>query len=126
MQINVDYKFRDDLFDSEKATLRGTVPLELLLGVYKGVVWRYNEVAISEEFDGTATMKFRYDILEVPPECNKTTEDLEVDPIFTQVLGNILNTLILESVMDADRKDDIEELDSERGLLSESFTLPQG
>jgi len=112
MQIDVDYKFRDDLFDAENSAGGGTVPLELLLGVYEGIVYRYNEVAISENVDGTATMKFGYDILEVPEGLLTTATELEADPIFNQVIGNILNTLILESV-DADREDDPTESDPE-------------
>lgn len=109
MILNIDYKFRDDLYAEDK-----TMPIELLLGVYRGIVYRYNHVTFQELADGTAKLLFDYDILHIPYDGDHTPDasDLKANDLFRQILGNILNIIILDTV-DADREDDTTELNPE-------------
>lgn len=91
MNIGEDYKFRDDLIKDPKAT----VPIELLTGPYKGVVYNYTEVAVKEMEDGTAKMQFSYDLHQMGEH---TETSLRRDQMFTQHIGLVLNRLILETV----------------------------
>lgn len=105
MNVNEDFKFRDDL-------KQDTVPIELLTGPYKGVVYRYTKVAVKEKEDDTALMQFDYDIYE---SGNHVQTQLRKDKTFENHIGLILNQLILEAVdnpqsEDANRKDNTEEL----------------
>lgn len=101
MQINEDFKFRDDI----KAD---TVPIELLTGNYKGVILRYTKVAIREQEDLTAKLQYEYEII----DAGKSTETgLRKDKTFEFHIGLILNALILEATDvkedDANRENDI-------------------
>lgn len=106
MILGQDFKFRDDLKED-------TVPIELLLDPYKGVVYRYIKVGIKENDDKTATLKFDYHLHEMGEH---TETKLRKDKRFTEVLGLILNTLILD-VAEVDknehREDDTQEPDQE-------------
>jgi len=93
MIVNEDFKFRDDLVK----TASDTVPIELLTGRYKGVIFRYTTVAIREQENLSAKLQFDYDLL----ETGKHTKDfLEEDKKFEFHIGLILNTLILEATED--------------------------
>jgi hypothetical protein len=116
MFIGVDYKFRDDLKED-------TVPIELLTGPYKGVVYRYTKVAVKEKEDNTAVMQFDYH-LHYTGELSETT--IRRDAKFTHHIGLILNALILETVDNENREDHSEELVEERTLHKESITLSKG
>jgi hypothetical protein len=60
---------------------------------YKGVIFRFTNVGVKENDDGTATLKFAYDIL----SPGKFKEDLlRKDDYFERHLGLILNTLIID------------------------------
>lgn len=88
MIVNEDFKFRDDM-------KHDTVPIELLTGPYKGVVYRYTKVAVKEKEDDTAVMKFDYDIYE---SAGHVQTQLRKDKTFQNHIGLILNELILEAV----------------------------
>lgn len=100
-----DFKFRDDM-------KLDTVPIEILLDSYKGVVYHYQKLHVVENEDETATMKFEYKILDTGNFKKK--EVLEKDPKFQQVLGLILNKMLLDiaehEAMNENRTDDTEEL----------------
>lgn len=105
MILGEDYKFRDDMkYD--------TVPIELLTGPYKGVILRYTQVGVKELEDGTAKLKFQYELYEMG---DFTETALRKDYKFEQHAGLILNALILESAEapDATREDDTTELTEE-------------
>lgn len=91
MKVYEDFKFRDDLLEKET----DTVPIEILEGPYKGVVYRYTQVQINEG-EENATVKFAYDILSSKVAFKE--EELRKDKIFTRTIGLILNNLVLESV----------------------------
>lgn len=90
---NGDFKFRDDMV-SEKS--KDTVPIEILTGPFKNVIYRYTKVGVREQNDGTATLRFEYDLLNMGD--NFTETKLRNDKKFEQHLGILLNHLILESL----------------------------
>lgn len=102
MIIGQDFKFRDDFKNLD------TVPVEILTGPYKGVILRYTHVAIQEQEDETAKLKFGFDIIESPTLKKKK---LREDTKFMTEAGLILNAMILETVGDTDAEDDIVEAD---------------
>ncbi len=93
MIIGQDFKFRDDYKNFD------TVPVEILTGPYKGVILRYTHVAIQEQEDQTAKLKFGFDIIESPDIKKKKLRD---DTKFMTVAGLVLNAMILETVGDVD------------------------
>jgi len=86
MIIGTDFRF-NDTFNTD------TAAIELLTEAYKGVIFRFTEVGIKEQDDGTAVLKFAYDIL----KTGEWKEDkLQGDSFFEQHLGLILNTLLID------------------------------
>lgn len=117
-----EYKFRDDLYNPKKGE---TVPIEILIWPFNGVVYRYEQVGVSENEDGTATLRFAYELL----DCGEHTETkLRSDKKFEQHIGIILNHLILESVEAdiASREGYSEEPDEERTVREESSPVSEG
>ena len=90
MIIGKDYLLRDDLYEEDK-----TLPIQLLTGPYKDVILRYTTVAIKEMEDDQAKMIFDYDLLEMG---DHTETSLRKDVKFTQHIGLVLNTMILETL----------------------------
>lgn len=86
MIVGTDYKFRDDMKED-------TVPIELLTDPYKGVILRYTQVSIHEEANGTARLKFDYELFETG---DHTMTKLRNDKNFSQHVGLILNAMILD------------------------------
>lgn len=122
MILNVDYKFRDDLFDSEKAEYGDTIPIELMVGAFRGVVYRYTTVAIKELENGEPRLQFSYEILktvEDDGDHSMTEDDLRSNEYFEKFIGTVLNAIMLDSLdiekelNNADRRYDSEELDPE-------------
>jgi hypothetical protein len=109
-----DFRFRDDLIKSEEVQ---TVPVEILTGPYKNVIYRYVKVGVKEKDDGEAVLQFIYDILD-PGDLTETT--IRNDQRFTNHIGLILNHMILEIAendVDDTREDDTQEPVKQRGLL---------
>jgi hypothetical protein len=86
-----DFRFRDDLVSKEDIQ---TVPIEILTGPYKNVIYRYVKVSVKEKDDGEAVVQFLYDLLEMG-KFSETT--LRNDQRFTNHIGLILNHLVLEA-----------------------------
>lgn len=99
MVPGTDYRFRDDMKED-------TVPIELLLEPYNGIVLRYTTVGISENADGTATLKFSYDLYEMG---EYTETHLRNNKKFEAYLGLVLNSMILDSTGAADGNDNRED-----------------
>lgn len=91
MLLDEDFKFRDDL-----AKKYETVPVELLVGPWKGTTLRYTKVNIREQKNGTARLGFDYDLITIPDGLTEAT--LRKDAFFNEHAGLILNALILEYV----------------------------
>jgi hypothetical protein len=109
-----DFKFRDDMSKGSEET---TVPIEILTFPYQNVIFRYTTVGVKEQENGTAVLRFQYDILDTG---EYTETKLRNDQRFEQHLGLLLNHLILESAeheVNESRKNDLEESSDERGLL---------
>jgi hypothetical protein len=86
MILNIDFRF-SNVYNTD------TSAIELLTEAYKGVIFRFTNVGVKENDDGTATLKFAYDIL----SPGKFKEDLlRKDDYFERHLGLILNTLIID------------------------------
>lgn len=91
MILNEDYKLREDM--DEK--VHDTLPIELLTGPYKGVLYRYTTVQLREQEDGFAKLQFQYELYEMG---DHTETYLRKDPLFTNHIGLILNQIILETL----------------------------
>ena len=88
MIIGEDFEFVDSLKTD-------TAAIRILTGPYNGVVYRYTQMSVKENDDESATLMFDYELLEMK-DFTETT--LRNDVRFTQHIGLILNTLILEVV----------------------------
>lgn len=98
---NTDFIFRDDLYKPENGD---TIPIEILIGPYKGVIYRYVRMGVTEKPDGEAVLRFQYELLELG---NHTETSLRNDQRFTDHIGIILNHLILEvAESDIDNRED--------------------
>jgi hypothetical protein len=92
MELGTDYIFRDDLFNvKEEGT---TVPIELVLDPFKGIVYRYTTVTFKMDEDNIPRLLFDYEIIK--------TNDLSMITLrknekFKITLGLILNNLLLDA-----------------------------
>lgn len=92
MELGTDYKFRDDLFDAKQDG--STVPIELILDPFKGIVYRYTTVTFKMEEDNVPRLIYDYEIIKTN-DLSMTT--LRKNEKFNVILGLILNTLILDA-----------------------------
>lgn len=115
MKLGIDYKFRDDLFDAKKEGT--TVPIELLVDPYQGVVYNYTTVKFKMEEDGVPKIQYDYDIIDLG---KFSMVKLRKDEFFWKNLGLILNELLLEASeaegVSENRTDHNKELDQERDV----------
>ncbi len=93
MIIGTDFKFRDDLKDYD------TLPVEILTGPYKGVILRYTQVAVQEQENDTAKLRFAFEFVENSGFKEKL---LKEDSKFLTNAGLILNAMILGTVGEDD------------------------
>jgi hypothetical protein len=92
MQLGIDFKFRDDLFNAKEAG--STVPVELTLDPFAGVVYRYTTVTFKMGEDNVPRMLYDYEIIKTN-DLSMTT--LRKNEKFNAALGLILNTLLIDS-----------------------------
>ena len=92
MEAGTDFKFRDDLFDSKKDG--STVPIELMLDPFTGVVYHYTTVAFKMGEDNIPRISFEYEI-DKTNDLSMTT--LRKNEKFNATLGLILNALLLDA-----------------------------
>ena len=112
MQPGIDFSLRPDLLKSKEET----VPIELLLSPYNGVILRYTAIKVSEDPKADkATIKFGFDLLEMG---DYTETKLRKDQAFLEYAGLILNAMILEVVeaYDESGENDTEEFVEEPGV----------
>jgi len=86
MILGIDFRF-SNVYNTD------TSAIELLTEAYKGVIFRFKDVGVRENQDGTATLRFSYEILS-PGKFKE--ELLRKDEYFERHLGLILNTLIID------------------------------
>ena len=116
LDIGKDFRFRDDMH--KPVEVGDTIPIEVLTGPYKNVIYRYVKIGVREKGEGEAVLQFIYDLLE---RGAHTETSLRNDMRFTEHIGIILNHLILESLEgqeDVAGENYSEEPDSQRGLSS--------
>lgn len=94
MEIGKDFIFRDDLVKDKNTE---TVPVQINVGPYAGVVYRYGVVSFKENEEGPPTVKFKFEILASKVAFKEA--ELRKDKMFVETLGLILNTMLLESAL---------------------------
>lgn len=92
MEPGIDYIFRDDLFDPKKDGT--TVPIELMVDPFAGVVYRYTTVRFVVGEDDIPRIQYDYEI--------EKTNDLSMMTLrknqkFNTAIGLILNALLLDA-----------------------------
>ena len=115
MILGTDFRF-SNVYNTD------TSAIELLTEAYKGVIFRFKDVGVRENEDGTATLRFSYELL----STGKFKEDkLREDDYFERHLGLILNALIIDiaELDGADRESYTEESTEERIVHSESSSV---
>jgi hypothetical protein len=93
MEAGVDYKFRDDLVKSydEKGT---TVPVELMVDPFAGIVYRYTRVEFNIKVDPPKVL-YDYEIIKTNDLSMMT---LRKNVKFNTVVGLVLNMMMLELI----------------------------
>jgi hypothetical protein len=92
MELGIDYKFRDDLFSVKEQG--STVPVELMLDPFAGIVYRYTTVTFKMGEDDIPRLLYDYEIIKTNDLSMMT---LRKNEKFNAALGLILNSLLLES-----------------------------
>ena len=122
MELGIDFKFRDDLFNSKEAG--STVPIELIIEPFTGVVYRYTTVTFKMGEDNVPRLLYDYEIIKTNDLSMVT---LRKNEKFNAMLGLILNTLLLDSSeaegVSETGTNDTKEPDSERELHEEGSTV---
>lgn len=117
-----DFRFRDDLAKIESGD---TVPIEILTGPYKNVIFRYVRVSVKEKEEGEAVLQYQYELLEMG---NHTETQLRKDERFSRHLGVMLNHLILESLEtnnNENRENNLKEPDEEPAFYEEGSSISE-
>lgn len=124
MEAGTDYKFRDDLFNPKEDG--STVPIELMVDPFAGVVYRYTTVGFKVGEDDIPRIQYDYEIIK--------TNDLSMVTLrkngkFNTMLGLILNAMLLD-LGDASEVEtganNSEESNSEGRLHEESSSVSEG
>lgn len=122
MELETDFIFRDDLFDSKADGT--TVPIELKVDPFAGVVYRYTQVKFKLGEDNVPRMMYDYEIIQTNDLSMMT---LRKNQKFNTVLGLVLNTLLLDAseaeAASADRTNNSKESDQERTVHEESSSV---
>lgn len=93
MELGTDYKFRDDLFNAKEDGT--TVPIELTLDPFTGVVYRYTQVGFKVDANDIPRIQFDYEIIKTNDLSMMT---LRKNEKFNTILGLVLNAMLLELV----------------------------
>lgn len=124
MQVGSDYKFRDDLFNPKEDG--STVPIELMIDPFAGVVYRYTTVGFKVGEDDIPRIQYDYEIIK--------TNDLSMITLrknekFNTMLGLILNAMLLDlgdaSEVEAGANN-TKESDTEGRLYEKSSSVSEG
>ena len=92
MELGNDYIFRDDLFNAKEEGT--TVPIELKLDPFTGVVYRYTVVKFKMDEDNIPRLQYDYEIIKTNDLSMVT---LRKNEKFNAALGLILNALLLDA-----------------------------
>jgi hypothetical protein len=91
MELGIDYKFRDDLFNPKEEG--STVPIELMVDPYQKVCYRYTTVTFKMGEDNVPRLLYDYELIETG---KFSMVKLRKDEYFNTVVGLILNAMLLE------------------------------
>jgi hypothetical protein len=91
MEVGTDYKFRDDLFNPKEDG--STVPIELMVDPFAGVVYRYTTVGFKVGEDDVPRLRYDYEIIKTNDLSMVT---LRKNEKFNTMLGLILNAMLLD------------------------------
>ena len=91
MEAGTDYKFRDDLFNPKEDG--STVPIELMVDPFAGVVYRYTTVGFKVGEDDVPRIQYDYEIIKTNDLSMVT---LRKNEKFNTMLGLILNAMLLD------------------------------
>lgn len=96
MRLHEDYVITDrDVRYKDKDVLAS---IKIISGDYENVEFHFGEIHIDEnEEEGTCNMQFNYDIL-------SDHKDLEGNKDFEEILGKIMNDVLMESLNAAEEK----------------------
>lgn len=123
MELGIDYKFRDDLWNKDEEG--ATVPIELMINPFEGVVYRYTTVTFKVDENDVPRLLYNYDIIKANDLSMVT---LRKNQKFNDAIGLILNAMLLDlgdaSEVEAGT-DNTQEPDSEGGLHEEGPSVPQ-
>lgn len=124
MELGTDYKFRDDLFNEKEEG--STVPIELTLDPFAGIVYRYTTVKFKVGEDDIPRLQYDYEIIKTNDLSMLTLRKSEN---FNRILGLILNAMLLD-LGDASEVEiganNSEESNSEGRLHEESPSISEG
>ena len=122
MEPGTDYVFRDDLFNAKEAG--STVPIELKIEPFVGVVYRYTTVTFKLGEDDVPRLLYDYDIIKTNDLSMVT---LRKNQKFNDTLGLILNAMLLD-LGDAETNEigtnNPQESDPEGRLHEEGSSIP--
>ena len=102
MELGTDWQFRDDLFNPKEEG--STVPIEILVDPFAGIVYRYTRVGFKVGEDDVPRMQYDYEIIKTNDLSMVT---LRKNEKFNAALGLILNALLLDAA-DQENGTDIE------------------
>ena len=122
MEAGTDYKFRDDLFNPND--VGSTVPIEILIEPFAGVVYRYTTVGFKVGEDDVPRLRYDYEIIKTNDLSMVT---LRKNQKFNHTLGLILNAMLLD-LGDAETNEigtnNPQESDPEGRLHEEGSSIP--
>ena len=122
MELGTDFIFRDELFNQKEAG--STVPIELMVDPFAGIVYRYTNVTFKMGEDNIPKMLYDYEIIKTNDLSMMT---LRKNQKFNTVLGLILNTLLLDASESEGEietgKNNTEKSHKERDLHKESSSV---
>ena len=122
MEAGIDYKFRDDLFNSKEEG--STVPIELMLDPFAGVCYRYTTVKLKIDEKDIPRLQYDYEIIKTNDLSMMT---LRKNQKFNDILGLILNAMLLD-LGDAETNEigtnNPQESDPEGRLHEEGSSIP--
>lgn len=97
MKMNQDYMITETNVRYRELDVVATV--KILAGEYKDVEFHFGSIHIPEEenADGTLTMSFDYDII-------SEHKDLKDNNAFESTLGQILNDILMQSLVEAEKR----------------------
>lgn len=124
MEAGTDYKFRDDLFNPKEDG--STVPIELMVDPFAGVVYRYTTVGFKVGEDDIPRIQYDYEIIRTNDLSMVT---LRKNEKFNTMLGLILNAMLLDlgdaSEVEAGANN-TKESDTEGRLYEKSSSVSEG